>query len=398
MKTVKLGDICLKITDGSHNPPKATKDGEFMMLSSRNIQDDEISFDNIRLLSKENFDQENKRTDVQPGDVLLTIVGTIGRTIVVPESLPKFTLQRSVAVIKPDTAILDPYYLVFHLRSNVKFLIDNARGVAQKGIYLNQIKELEVELPSLEEQQQIVARLDAAFEKIAQAEVLMRRNLDNVVALQKSILHKYLSASDSTHTHRLGAICNFVRGPFGGTLKKEYFKPEGYAVYEQRHAIYGMETPVRYFIDEKKFDEMKRFEIKPDDLIMSCSGTLGKISIIPNGAKQGVINQALLKFTPKKDVINAKYLKYLVESRGFQEAIRERSGGSAIQNVASVKILKEIDVALPPIAIQERVVQQIEDANKTSASLQEKYSRKLSMLEVLRNSMLREVFSTTNAV
>lgn len=62
-------------------------------------------------------------------------------------------------------------------------------------------ENLEIELPSLEEQQRVVARLDAAFGQISQAEVLMRQNLDNVAALQKSILHKYLSASDSTHTH-----------------------------------------------------------------------------------------------------------------------------------------------------------------------------------------------------
>lgn len=61
-------------------------------------------------------------------------------------------------------------------------------------------ENLEIELPSLEEQQRVVEKLDAAFERISAAEVLMRRNLDNVAALQKSILHKYLGASDNTHT------------------------------------------------------------------------------------------------------------------------------------------------------------------------------------------------------
>ena len=98
---------------------------------------------------------------------------------------------------------------------------------------------------------------------------------------------------------KLGDVCDFVRGPFGGSLKKSCFVESGYAVYEQ-HAIYDQFTDVRYFIDEAKFNEMKRFELKPNDLIMSCSGTMGKVAIVPQNIEKGIINQALLKLTPKK--------------------------------------------------------------------------------------------------
>jgi len=76
---------------------------------------------------------------------------------------------------------------------------------------------------------------------------------------------------------RLGDLCSFVRGPFGGSLKKSVFVPDGYPVYEQRHAIYDQFDDVRYFVDESKFAEMQRFELRPRDLIMSCSGTMGLI-------------------------------------------------------------------------------------------------------------------------
>ena len=95
---------------------------------------------------------------------------------------------------------------------------------------------------------------------------------------------------------KLGEVCDFIRGPFGGSLKKNCFKKSGYAVYEQQHAIYGDFT-FRYFIDESKFQEMKRFEVLPQDIIMSCSGTMGKISIVPDETPKGIINQALLKLT-----------------------------------------------------------------------------------------------------
>jgi len=160
---------------------------------------------------------------------------------------------------------------------------------------------------------------------------------------------------------KLGDVCGFVRGPFGGSLKKNIFKPEGYAVYEQQHAIYDQFDDIRYFIDEKKFNEMKRFELNSGDLIMSCSGTMGKIAIVPENIKKGIINQALLKLSPSKKV-STVFLKLWMQSESFQDSLKEYSGGAAIQNVASVAILKQIEIPLPSFPEQQRIVAILDEA------------------------------------
>ncbi|MFT7003858.1 MAG: type I restriction enzyme S subunit, partial [Sulfurimonas sp.] len=115
----------------------------------------------------------------------------------------------------------------------------------------------------------------------------------------------------------------FVRGPFCGSLKKSMFKDEGYVVYEQKHAIHDHFNQLRYFIDEDKFNEMKRFEVKSGDIIMSCSGvTLGRVAIIPDNVKTGIINQALLKLTPKEGVF-VHFIKHWLRSKIFQDIIFE---------------------------------------------------------------------------
>ena len=159
----------------------------------------------------------------------------------------------------------------------------------------------------------------------------------------------------------LGDLCEFVRGPFGGSLKKSVFKPSGFAVYEQQHAIYDQFTKVRYFVDENKFEEMRRFELLSGDLIMSCSGTMGKVAIVPEGIKQGIINQALLKLTPTES-ISVEFLKYWMASTGFQDGLNRQSQGVAIKNVASVKVLKEIQIPLPPLPEQKRIVAILDEA------------------------------------
>jgi type I restriction enzyme S subunit len=209
--------------------------------------------------------------------------------------------------------------------------------------------KIKIPIPPLSIQEEIVRILDkfTSLEAELEAELEARRQQ---YEYYRDSLFEY---GDEVEWKKLGEVCDFVRGPFGGSLKKEIFRKSGYAVYEQQHAIYG-EYNFRYFIDEEKYNEMRRFEVKEGDLIMSCSGTMGKISIIPQDAPRGIINQALLKLTAK-DEVNNQYLKYCFEN-SISAQMNSNARGGAIKNVASVSILKEIKIPVPPLEEQERIV------------------------------------------
>ena len=162
-------------------------------------------------------------------------------------------------------------------------------------------------------------------------------------------------------TVRLGDVCEFVRGPFGGSLKKNIFVEKGFAVYEQQHAIYNQCDNFRYYVTEEKFAEMVRFSVNPGDILMSCSGTIGKTTIVPPNAPAGIINQALLKITASAK-LDVRFLKLFMESQLFGDQLMETVDGAAIQNVASVKVLKEIKINLPPLAEQQRIVEKLDRA------------------------------------
>ncbi|APA83322.1 restriction endonuclease subunit S [Francisella tularensis] len=158
---------------------------------------------------------------------------------------------------------------------------------------------------------------------------------------------------------KLDDVCSFVRGPFGGSLKKNEFTSDGYAVYEQSHAIYNSFSDIRYYIDASKFQQMQRFKILPNSIIMSCSGTIGKLSIVPNNIKNGIINQALLMLTVNNSLLNI-YLKLMMESSFFQNLLSQNTTGAAIKNIASVKVLKNLNIPLPPLAEQKRIVAKLD--------------------------------------
>ena len=156
----RLQNLAMKITDGSHNPPRGEVDKtEYFMLSSQNINKNTIvNLEKSRYLSEENYNLENKRTQINIGDMLLTIVGTIGRSCIY-NLLQKITLQRSVAVI--DTKYCNVYLkYLFDSPQIQKYFNENASGTAQRGIYLNRLKQVAIPLPPLDEQKRIVSKVD----------------------------------------------------------------------------------------------------------------------------------------------------------------------------------------------------------------------------------------------
>jgi type I restriction enzyme S subunit len=193
-------------------------------------------------------------------------------------------------------------------------------------------------------------------------------------------------------TKTLGEICGFVRGPFGGSLKKSVFVADGFAVYEQQHAIYNQFDDIRYFIGDVKFKEMQRFELRPNDLIMSCSGTMGRVAIVPEDIRRGIINQALLKLTPSS-AVSPRFLKYWMDSSDFQNSLKEQSGGAAIQNVASVGLLKEIKISLPPLPEQLRIVGILAEAFEGIATAKANAEKNLNNARALFESHLQSVFT-----
>ena len=186
----KLNQICTKITDGSHNPPKGVPLSDFLMLSSKNIFNDAINFEKPRFLKEKDFIKENKRTDIQEGDILLTIVGTIGRCAVVNDYSKPFTLQRSVAVLKPIHDLVLSRFLMYTLQNMLQILDQGARGVAQKGIYLKSLRELTLRVPPLSEQHNIISKLDAMNEQIDSFRNCILSNKENYKALKSAILKR----------------------------------------------------------------------------------------------------------------------------------------------------------------------------------------------------------------
>ena len=209
---MKLKEICENITDGSHNPPSGVDSSDYLMLSSKNVFDDRITLDDPRYLSEEQFLAEDKRTCIKAGDVLMTIVGTVGRAAVVTDDIPKITLQRSVAVLHPNSDVCDSRFLMYLLQSKKNYFEQEAHGVAQKGIYLKQLSEISVSIPDINKQEDIVEKLDR-INKIIKSRQLELDKLDELIKARFVELFGDININDKGWDNEpLGNLCTIVRG------------------------------------------------------------------------------------------------------------------------------------------------------------------------------------------
>lgn len=307
---------------------------------------------------------------LNPGDLLIARSGSVGRTYIHRE-LPG-TYQYAGYLIRfrinPEKANPEYVYQITKSEYWDNWITSNSKTGTLTNINSKQYSTFRLPLPPLEVQQEIVAEIEG-----------YQRVIDGA----KMVIDNWKPAIDVDPEWpmvELGKVCDFTRGPFGGSLKKDIFVQEGYAVYEQRHAISEDFTVFRYFIDEVKYNEMKRFEVFADDIIMSCSGTMGRTAIVPASAPTGVINQALLKISTG-DQLLTKFLKIWMDGFNFKQSIEEIASGAGIKNVASVKTLKKIRIPLPSLSTQRTILAEIEAEHAlvlASQSLIGKMERKMN--------------------
>jgi type I restriction enzyme S subunit len=190
---------------------------------------------------------------------------------------------------------------------------------------------------------------------------------------------------------RLGDLGSFRRGPFGSALTKGIFVKEGYKVYEQRNAIYDNHTLGEYFVTKEKYEELKAFRIFPKDLIVSCSGaTLGRIAEIPEDAREGIMNQALMRIKLFNSTIFNSYFIRLFRSPFMQKNIFSQAWGSAIPNMVGLVEIKKILIPLPPLVEQNRIVQKLDELMQVGNELEESIKQSESQNKKLLQQVLRE--------
>ena len=231
------------------------------------------------------------------------------------------------------------------------------------------LKEVEIQYPEISKQKEIADILDR-INRIINARKTELHKLDDLIKAR--FVEMFGSIHDGRYDMKtLPEIVNddknsIKRGPFGGALKKDDFVEDGYLVYEQRHAIHNDFEYAKYYITQEKYEDMIGFKVIPGDLIISCSGvTLGRIAEVPEGAKEGIINQALLKLSLNPEVMLNTFFIQQFRGEEIQEILFGFSRGSGIPNMPSMSEVKAVKFICPPLELHKQYCDFVNQVDKS---------------------------------
>jgi type I restriction enzyme S subunit len=190
-RSERLSDICLSITDGDHQAPPQSKVGvPFITISA--INDGVIRLEKAtRYVPASYFHELKESRKPQAGDILFSVTGSICIPAMVLNE-EAFTFQRHIAILRPNTNLTLPRFLYFYLSSELikKQGLDVATGTAQLTVPLKSLRNFDISLPSLEEQTEIVRRVEQLFAFADQLEAKVAAAKTRVDHLTQSILAK----------------------------------------------------------------------------------------------------------------------------------------------------------------------------------------------------------------
>jgi type I restriction enzyme S subunit len=188
---LSLNKTCTKITDGEHLTPRLSIQG-IPLLSAKDVRDNFLDFLDTKFVTKEFAEKSRQRCNPEKDDILVVSRGaTVGRTSLVRTD-EIFCLMGSVLLFKPNKTFIMPQMIEFFFKSpeGLSALIERSGSTAQQAIYIKDMRSLNIPVPPLAEQQEIVRRVEALFKIADRIEERYQKAKAQVDKLTQSILAK----------------------------------------------------------------------------------------------------------------------------------------------------------------------------------------------------------------
>jgi len=316
------------------------------------------------------------------GDIVLSIRASIGTKVLADG---EYCLGRGVAGLRARSH-LDDRYLWHWTTAAAPELTAKGRGATFLQVNKADISKLEIPLPPIEEQRRIAAVLDAADALRANR----REALTKLETLTQAIFIDMFGRPD--HTFGLAPIGDLVApgkntirtGPFGSQLLHEEFTNEGMAVLGIDNAVNNRFVwGKRRFISAEKYEQLKRFTVRPGDLLVTIMATTGRVAVVPDDIPTAINTKHLCCITLDR----AKCLPwYLWAALRFDPSVRRQLGAThgAVMPGLNMGKIKQAQVLVPPLRLQEQFMQRlnaVEQLSQTSAASHDELNLLFSSLQ-----------------
>lgn len=289
-------------------------------------------------------------------------------------------------------------FLCYYLNSyNYKGYVS---GTTRLKLTQASMKRIMVPVPSLEEQHRIVSRVEELFSQLDSGVETLKKTKEQLKVYRQAVLKEAFESASSSNSKNLTINDLLTKkkkgmttGPFGTMLKKHEHQSSGVPVLGiENIGKDGFVDGNKIFVAEEKAKELSAFKVDTDDLIISRSGTVGEICIVPPHMKNALLSTNLMRISLDFDVIRADYFMYLFKSKGVViDQVKELCKGST-RMFLNQTILKQIIFPVPTLKIQAKIIETIESRLSVCDSIEKTIDTALQEAEALRQSILKQAF------
>lgn len=386
----KLSDLITKGTTPTTLGYSFTDDG-IPFLRVQNIVGGHVVHDRDTLFIDEKTNEALRRSKIIPGDILVSIAGTIGRTGIVPGSASPMNCNQAVAIVRTNGEVFRPYlrYWLEGPEAQRQMRGSSVTGTISN-LSLKQLGSLTLSLPPLPEQKRIAAILDKADELRAKRRAALAE-LDTLV--QSIFLEMFGDPAKNPkgwHCKGVGAVAaKFSDGPFGSNLKSSHYTETGVRIIRLQNIGVGeFVDDDKAYISEQHFHELRKHECCPGDVLV---GTLGdpnlRACIQPEWLPVALNKADCVQFRPDQRVTNAAYICALLNQPATEHIAQSLMLGQTRVRI-SMGRLRGLKIPVPPLSLQRTFAARAAAVEKLKAT----HRASLTHLDALFASLQHRAF------
>ena len=340
---VKLKDCCHSISDGDHLPPPKSDSGVPFVTIANIDATNHIDFGNTMFVPYEYYNNLNDIRKAKFNDILYSVVGSFGKPVLIKENKP-FAFQRHIAILRPNNGIVDSRFLYYVMLSRDFYMQADtvAIGAAQRTISLTALRNMEVELPSMEIQHRIatiLSRYDSLIENYQKQIKLLEEAAQRLY--KEWFVDLHFPGHENTKTvdgvpegWEKKKLNNLVNLQSVYAFKSSTFEDSGqYKIVTIKNVKDGLfDGDNVSFIKSIPEKMPAHCLLQTGDILLSLTGNVGRVCFVIG--KNYLLNQRVAKL----DSHYPAFTYCLFRNHDMFIAINNLANGAAQQNVSPIKI------------------------------------------------------------
>lgn len=401
-KWVKLGDVCDLQNGFAFKSTDYIETSKTLIFRMSQIRPGgSLDLDHNSKYLPDNFIEKHKNYLLKDGDVVIAMTDMATETKIL--GLPtyfksdgrNFLLNQRVGKLFDfNTKEVEVKYLRYILTAPniIQYYKSFGKGALQINLGKSDILNAEFPLPPLATQQAIVSKIEELFSELDNGIAQLKTAQQQLKTYRQSVL-KGAFVNKKHGDYLLNEVTTKIQiGPFGTQLHKEDYIEGGIPLINPTHIKDGLIVADNSFsINESKRDSLPNYILKQGDVIMGRRGEMGRCGLVTKKEEGWFCGTGSLYFRPDLKKIHPIFLYYHLRSEPVKKYLDENAGGTTMANL-NLKIVNNIPISLPPIEMQQNIVDEIESRLSVADKMEESITASLQQAEALRQSILKKAF------